>query len=281
MRKLTFKIIVFVLSLFFFSCEKDLMTFEGTEGVYFAVQWGPDHGDSTVWAYQNHTPVEFIHIIGDEKLVKLRVMATGAPKDYDREFGLKLNVDSTNAVAGIDYESLESIYTIPAGKVYVDIPVVINRTTDIQDVKKIIGLNLLPSADFKLSVPTWYPVKPHWATSGNPVFDATYHRIEISDFLTRPTVWFGQANNGVEGGLLGAFTDKKFRLICELNDLVYEDFSNSTSMPIARVQVINQVMKTYLQNEYDAGRPVFENDGRLMWVMNVSWTSVEGVPYKP
>ncbi|WP_176141032.1 DUF4843 domain-containing protein [Sphingobacterium nematocida] len=270
-----------IIPVLFISCEKDLITYEGTEGIYFGVQWGPEHGDSTVWAYQHYTSVEFINILGDEQTVKLRVMATGRVKDYDREFSIKVNKDSTDAVVDVDFDKLESSYMIPAGSLFVDIPVTVKRTEALQSQTKTLGVNLVPNEHFTLAIPTWYPVSPHWATSGDRIFNATYHQVLISDFITRPAIWFGQANNGVEAGLLGVFTEKKFRLICAINNLVYNDFANATSMPTARVNVINQVMKTYLQTEYDAGRPVLEADGRLMWVMNVSWTSTVGVPYKP
>lgn len=282
MKSIILRLLVIVSVISCWSCEKDLMTYTGKEGVYFGVQWGPSHGDSTVWAYQQYTPVEFIKL--DDvatTTIKLRVMVTGEAKDYDRQFGVKVNADSSDAVEGVDFEKLQASYIVPAGHLYFDLPITLKRTVDLEKTTKVLGINLVATEDFSLSVPTWYPVKPHWATSGDPIFDATYHRIELSDFPIRPVTWLGLANNGVEAGMLGLFTAKKFRLICDLMDLVYEDFETTETMPTARIGVINQVMRAYLLKEYDAGRPVLEDDGRLMWVMNLPWTSIVGVPYQP
>lgn len=282
MKKLLFKLLGLILVLSSVACQKDLLTYGGKEGIYFGVQWGAEHGDSTVWAYQQYTAVEFVKMPdATTKTITLRVMVTGEPKDYERKFGLRVNVDSSDVIEGVDFEKLQSSYTVGVGKSYVDVPITLKRTAALQTMTKVLGINLVPSEALTLSIPTWYPIKPHWSTSGDPIFDATYHRVELSDFPIRPDTWMGVANNGVEGGSLGLFTTKKFNLICELMDLSYEDFDSSETMPTIRVGVINQVMRTYLIKEYDAGRPVLEEDGRLMWVMGVPWTSVVGVPYKP
>lgn len=275
-------ILISLLGFFLFSsCSKELMTYSGNEGVYFGVQWGPSHGDSTVWAYQQYTPIEFFKIPETSTTVSLRVMITGEAKDYDRTFGIKVNRDSSTAIEGINFVKLQDNYSIAAGKLYTDIPVTLLRTTELQKTTKVLGINLVPSTDLSLSIPTWYPIKPHWSSSRNPIFDATYHRIELSDFPIKPSTWLGQENNGVESGFLGVFTTKKFNLICELMDLEYEDFETSATMPTVRVGVINQVLRTYLEKAYDSGKPILEEDGRLMWVLNVPWKSVVGEPYKP
>lgn len=282
MKKLLFRLLGLLVVLCAVACQKDLLTYAGKEGIYFGVQWGPAHGDSTVWAYQQYTPIEFVkmqHVM--TTTITLRVMVTGEAKNYDRSFGLVVNADSSDMVEGVDFEKLQTSYQVPAGKSYVDVPLTFKRTPALQTSTKVLGVNLVPSADLDLSVPTWYPIKPHWSTSGNPIFDATYHRIELSDFPSRPDTWMGLANNGVEAGYLGLFTTKKFNLICDLMDLSYQDFESTETMPSIRVGVINQAMRTYLVKEHDAGRPVLEDDGRLMWVMSVPWTSVVGVPYKP
>lgn len=281
MMKKTFILFSLLGLLLFAACTKDLMTYSGKEGVYFGVQWGPSHGDSTVWAYQQYTPIEFIKIPSASTTISLRVMVTGESKDYDRTFGIRVNLDSSSAVEGLDFDKLKDHYSIPAGRLFTDIPITLKRTAELQKTTKILGINLIASNDLSLSVPTWYPIKPHWSSSRNPIFDATYHRIELSDYPVKPQTWMGQENNGVESGFLGVFTAKKFNLICDLMNLEYEDFETTETMPTVRVGVINQVMRTYLERAHDAGRPILEEDGRLMWVLNVPWKSVVGEPYKP
>ena len=43
--------------------------------------------------------------------------------------------------------------------------------------------------------------------------------------------------------------------------------------------LITNEMTRYLTDKFNAGTPVKEDDGRLMWVGSVPWTSTIGVPY--
>ena len=52
-------------------------------------------------------------------------------------------------------------------------------------------------------------------------------------------------------------------------------------MPGAKRTVIQEYMVKYLQDLYDKGTPVLEDDGRLMYFMGVSWTTIVGVPWVP
>ncbi|MFR4037690.1 MAG: hypothetical protein ACLTZT_07770 [Butyricimonas faecalis] len=51
-------------------------------------------------------------------------------------------------------------------------------------------------------------------------------------------------------------------------------------MPSAKRSVIKEYMVNYLQDLYDNGTPVLEEDGRLMWFMGVSWYSYVGVAWE-
>ncbi|MFZ4262765.1 DUF4843 domain-containing protein [Sphingobacterium sp. HJSM2_6] len=281
MKNVTIKIYLLGICLLLVSCEKDLMKYEGEEGVYFAVQWGSDKADSTTWAFQSYSPVDFINLQGSQHQLKLRVMITGEPKSYDRYFGVELNSDSSTAALDVEYESFLTQYTIKAGTIYTDIPITLLRSENLQKEMRILGLNLIPSKDFSLSIPVWYHLPPHVSSERYKIFNSSYHKIELTDFITKPQVWFGGNAEGREIGLWGEFTSKKFKLFCLLNDLIYDDFKNSTIMHYVRVNVINQVMAAYLQNQMDKKTPVLEDDGRLMWVSGVSWNSIIGTPYKP
>lgn len=281
MKRLELLIGTIICILFLSNCSKETMKYEGTDGVYFAVQWGPSYTDSTQWAFQSYTPVDFINMHGKTHTAKLRVMVTGNKKDHDRKFGVRINMDSTTAVANEDYLPLEQEYVIKAGQLYTDIPVELIRSQSIQTEKRILGINLISSEDFNLAIPTWYALTPYFTSTRYKTFDATYHQIELTDFITKPKIWYGASNNGVEAGLWGEFTTKKFLLICELNDLVYDDFASTATMHTIRREIINQVMKAYLQSMFDKKTPVLEDDGRLMWVMGVSWSSTIGKPYNP
>jgi hypothetical protein len=52
-------------------------------------------------------------------------------------------------------------------------------------------------------------------------------------------------------------------------------------MPNAKRTMIKNYFVNYLQELYDKGTPVLEEDGRAMWFMGVSWKSIVGQPWIP
>lgn len=77
------------------------------------------------------------------------------------------------------------------------------------------------------------------------------------------------------------FSKKKYDMICEKFDLTYEDFESVETMPNVMRTIINEYFVNYLQDLYDKGSPVLEEDGRAMWFRGVSWTTVVGEPWTP
>lgn len=267
-------------------CKKvELKDYDGKEGVYFYVQYGNPAYDTTYWTAHSYTPVNFANIIGDRYETKFRVMITGRVKDYDRTFRVGIDADSTTAVEGVHYEPFPTECTVKAGWTYGDVQVTLLRSEDISKEMKKLRLKLIPSEDFDISFDVWYKLSGMLPLDPDDMdFDPTYHEIRMSDFLSKPPVWSGgyyDQPGDQEMGRFGVFTEKKFRLMCELMELTYDDFTSEETMPDARQQVIQNFMTQYLQRLYDAGTPVLEEDGRLMWFMGVSWTSIVGVPWVP
>lgn len=258
--------------------------YDGEEGVYFYVQWGAEWGDTTKWVNQSYTPVEFVNILGDTYEVKVRVMSTGRVKDYDRTFQMVVDKDSTTAVVNQNYEPFEEMQVIKAGQTYADVVIHLKRNENIMEVEKVLGLRLLPTNDFIIGIPEWGKLAGMWSSEGASEFDASVHKIIMSDFIVKPARWIGgiyDQPGDTESGRWGVFTVKKYKLICDQFDLTYEDFQTEATMPGAKQAVIQEHMANYLQELYDKGTPVLEDDGRLMWFMGVSWTSVVGVPWVP
>lgn len=289
--------IILVLFLTFFgfsisSCERDVMNYEGEEGVYFAVQYGAAWGDTTVWSYYPFSNLEFIKTLETESVSKLRVMSTGRIKDYDREVNIMIDKDSTTAIEGVHYDAFPMNHVIKAGQFFVDIPINIHRTEDMKDVRIRLDIKLLTNKYFTHSIPVWNSNVPGlWPNLEYEKFDNTRHSVYMSDFFIRPTVWAGMpyadAPEGtIEAGRFGQFTPKKFELMCEVmasldREISYLDFMSRETMPNPFQDVIKEAMVTYLTEKYNAKTPVLEKDGRLMWFMGCKWTSAIGVPYVP
>ena len=270
-------------SWFMQSCEREIMSYQGKPGIYFAVQHGFSGGGETTWPYQPNTNVEFFKILEDEVIVNVKVMATGSVSDIDRPFKVEINPDSTNAVLGTHYEELTGEFFIPQGEAYTNISLKVKRTSDMQEKDIKIGLRLLPNEHFELAFPEFHAVEDLYYGDIVESFDASLHTLVINDVMTKPSEWYGNASasTGLEGGLFGEFSRKKLELICEVCNLTYADFCDPDIMVSLLRYEIRNTMSRYLTVALESGNPILEDDGRLMWVMSCSWSSYLGVPYVP
>lgn len=275
---------VCLLIAFFSSCEKGIMSYEGVEGIYFAVQGGNNSGSETSWPFIPTSKVQLGNASGSDTTIRLKVMVTGPVKNYDRSFQVIINPEVTTAEVNIHYKSLASSFSIPAGQVLTYVPITILRTTDLKLASKQIGLRLVPTEQLGLSFPDWDAI-PGLGTTDEAIvsnFDASMHELLISDYLPKPAGWSGWIVEGTneETGNWGNYSEKKLILMCELMNLTYDDFSSMEKMPPVLINLTTREMVKYLTARMSAGDPVVEEDGRLMWVTGVSWKSYVGVPYK-
>lgn len=276
-----------ILCIFFMllSCEKDLMDYQGGDGVYFAVQWGDSWGSELTWPYQPYSNIQFIQMEGDTVTVNIRVMTTGTVKEYDRFFHVEVNPDSTTAIEGIDYLPLQNDIKIKAGEYMADISVRLIRTEILQTEEKKLGLKLFANNYFILAFPQWDAVNGFSSGEIHEHFDASMHTICFSDMMVIPKVWTGTASSeyvdGAESGLWGAFSRKKLEMICERFDLTYQDFMSNETMPMVLQMLISKTMSDLLIERYNAKDPILEDDGRLMWFSNCPWQSWVGVAWIP
>ena len=263
------------------SCEKEIMKYEGKEGVYFAVQSGSPFL-TTLWPYQPNSQVSFFRINQPEVLFSVKVMITGPVKNYDRTFRVEINPDSTTAVLGVHYEALKQEWTIPANAVTTNVQIKLKRTTDLQNKEVKLGLKLVKTKDFELSFPEWDAIPSLSGGTVVPKFDASLHSLNINDFLVTPAVWIGSLQPvNREAGLFGVFTRRKMEFLTQYLGLKYEDFASSTTMPPARYNLVAADAGAILIQRYNEKNPVLEEDGRLMFMGSVPWTSYLGVPYVP
>ncbi|MDR2130613.1 MAG: DUF4843 domain-containing protein [Odoribacteraceae bacterium] len=264
------------------SCERELMGYEGEEGVYFAVQHGASYGTEATWPYQPYSNVEFIRETGDVVTKQFKVMATGAVKEYDRPFRVVINPDSTTAQRAVDYELADEEFVIPANSSVGYVSIVLKRTPELQNSIKKIGLKLVANAFFTCAFPEWDAVPGFSSGTIVPAFDASLHTINMNDFIVQPPVWTGSIQaGGREAGMWGAFSRKKLEMICARFNLTYNDFLSTTTMPMVLQGLIATTMSNDLIELYNQHTPVLEEDGRLMFFWECPWTSYIGVPWVP
>ncbi|MDR2130497.1 MAG: DUF4843 domain-containing protein [Odoribacteraceae bacterium] len=265
------------------ACEREMISYQGVEGIYFAVQTGRESGSEGSWPYSPYTDVEFVKSPEDTRVVRIKVMATGKTKPYDRSFPIAIHRDSTTAEEGVDYDPIPAEGTIPSGEVMTYIPIVLHRTPAMATGVLKIGLKLQPNEHFQLTFPHWGP--PTDLTDGtvHEGFDASMHVIRANDILVQPANWLGgfyqyEAGNP-EFNTFGAFTRKKFELLSSLTGYVYIDFMTNPPMSIGLQSLLGRRLADHLIAEYKAGQAITEDDGRLMWASGCPWKSYAGVPW--
>lgn len=241
------------------ACERDLMSYEGTEAVYFAVQSGNSWGSENDWPYMPYSIAEFGKIQEDTMTFLVKVMITGPEKDYPRPFKVVVNPDSTNAREGIDYEALADEYVIEANSSSAYIPILLYRQPEMKDDTVTLGLKLLANDYFSLTFKEFEKMDAY--TNGDVVFDkfdATMHSVLIIDVMPKPSQW-----SDFE---FGTFTQKKLNLMCQELGYTYADFENSKKVNYLEQTVISRKFSAILNEAYNNGEPILEDDGRLMWV---------------
>lgn len=283
MKNIRFYIALIIPTLLLFnSCEKEIMSYEGVEGVYFAVRHGESHRAESSWPYQPSSTVDFVRIGLDEIEYSVKVTITGPVKDYDRTFHVEINPDSTTAIAGEHYEVPALNWVISAGSVSTDVKIKLYRTDDLADMVRTIGLKLVASSDFELSFPEWDAIPSLDGGATVEQYDAGLHTLLLSDVMSEPAVWSGSIQaGGRESGLFGQFTRRKMEFMEEYLGVTYQDFGDAETMPMARMMLLASDGAAVLLRLFNEGTPVLEEDGRLMWMGSLPWTSYLGVPYVP
>jgi hypothetical protein len=283
MKKSYIMIAVTALLAWLSACEREMISYQGVEGIYFAARAGSAVLSESGWPYTPYTDVEFVKITGDTYTANIKVMATGRTKPYDRPFRVLVDPDSTTAVQGVDYDPIPAEGVMPAGVLTTYFPIVLHRTAAMASDVVTIGIRIVENEHFKPTFPSWG--SPRELTSGTVYegFDAARHLLRVNDVLVRPAQWLGgfyqyEAGNP-EFNTFGAFSREKFLLISSLTGYVYIDFMTNPPMGFGLQAIIGRRLADHLVAEYKAGRAITETDGRLMWADGCPWKSYAGVPW--
>lgn len=253
------------------SCEKELMTYEGKDCIYFDIRRGAEWIDPDLWAHEYYSTVSFGSTMDNDIPLSLKVQASGMPADFDREFSLTIVADSTELQAG-DYDGLNTSYVIKAGETSTNVDLTFHRKEHMSGDTLQLQLQLIENEHFNLMYTDFGKAPEQYAPSANPAFDynrdASIHNIFVSDVMSRPKQWLGNDVTGL--GVFGAFSAKKWKLIMELSGTTIDDFSNATTMPNARMTAIGETLATYLIEKAIAREPILEDDGTMMFCMAVT-----------
>ncbi|MCA5005546.1 DUF4843 domain-containing protein [Sphingobacterium bovistauri] len=263
------------------SCEKDNMQYSGPEGIYFGVR---DFGliVDTAGPFQPSSRVDFLVMNTSQYTYRMPILLAGPVKDYDRQFKITVELDSTTLEQGKHYAVLKDIYTLPAGAHRTWVNIDFFAAPDLDLAEKRLVIKIVETNDLKPAFNMWDPPTDINGSRPAQKMDASRHTIIASNMMVTPTAWLGKAQpNGEEFNALGVFTRRKMEFITEHLGLAYFEFLDAERMSLLRMSLIGQQLSRLLIQRFDAGNPVLEEDGRLMYAEGVPWKSYVGVPYKP
>lgn len=273
MRKIKYVLPFLMLLPFLGSCEKELMDYEGQDGLYFHAQYGAAWGDTTVWAHQIYTLVGFGNVDDEELVGQVKVAVAGSVKDYDRPFELELVQDSTT-VESSEYEFLQDKYYIPAGQNHTYVKIKFKKSERMSSETYQMQIALKPNKYFSLPFSKVGEIPGHWTdvqTEYSTNDDPNIHNFFVNDMLVRPIGW-----HDVQ---FASYSRKKHQLLLDIAfekfGFVKADFNDNDKMLAGRAKAIATEAAKYLKAQYNLGREhwVIDEDGTMMYVAGVYWAS--------
>jgi len=274
-------LIVLFIQAVLISCQKEYLKYSGPEGIYFGVRSGGYLQDKE-GPYQPESFIEFIKLGTDSFTYNIPMMLAGEVKEYDRKFKIIIDKDSTTLEQGMHFKPLEEFYTLKAGENTSTVAIDFYAQTDLNENQKRLDLKIIATEDLIPTFQNWDPPVDIIGTTPAKKFDASRHTIYVNNMMVKPNQWLGSVlQNGEEFNSLGAFSRKKMEFITEQLGITYSEFSNDKTMSLLRMGLIGSQMARILIARFEAGNPVLEEDGRLMYFQGVPWKSYIGVAYKP
>ncbi|HET7899087.1 MAG TPA: DUF4843 domain-containing protein [Flavisolibacter sp.] len=228
MKKRLFSLLLAAGVFAFYACKKDDPTlFAEKDGIYFAAG-----GDSLQYTF-----AKYPSRLSDT--LKIAVTVLGNPTGADRTITVeKLVSPDFNAVEGVHYKLLPP-YTMPAGKVSTNIPVIIYRTPDLDNIVATFMLQVKENETFQsgISAKTAIKVKVGYLQKPSTWGDLTGIQ------------WAGYSAN------FGTWTKTKYKVILQAlydpgSDTTVTEFPYSRFTPPASYIQYLQLVKNYIRTKY-------------------------------
>ena len=228
MKKGILYIILLVATLPFVSCEEDVpLLFAEPDGIYFSTV--SDSLYYTFAKYPNRTV----------DTLKIPVSVLGKAAEVDRIIRVDKIADSGfNGVEGVHYKLLPP-YTLPAGKITMQIPVVIYKTGDMDSLSFKFKLRLTENENF---------------VSG--ISSKAFLKVKVA-YLLKPPTWgeFGGSQWAGFNGNFGTWSKTKYKVILDalydpVNDTTVSEFPYlRVGAPAISIQYM-QMVRNYLRSNY-------------------------------
>lgn len=252
MNKILILSIVFLSFIGLTSCTEDkIETYTDTDNIYFSPAVYPyvTVGASKIVADSTGFSFGFDDAAITKRVYLIPVRVQGKLSTADRK--IKVTVDPmSTAIEGTHFTLPENI-VMRAGKQVDTIAVTVSRTLDMKSNAFTLVLNLEENEAFTTKMESKVT---NILTQKTMSF--TRFKLTFDDRLNQPTGWFV--------GFLGAFSPKKFFLMCDLIDLEPSMFNNklgSVGLSTPEIQYYQNFMKRYLADQKASGNTIYEADG--------------------
>lgn len=232
------------------SCEKDMMTYSGKDGIYFdtegmvldtvSVHWGLKNSDIT------------------EQEIQLKVKLIGNVADHDRNFSVEVETregDDSAAVEGVHYEPIVKQYAIKAGEAETTISVKLKRSPELMNKPARFAIKLVENEELGFIYTRYGAQMVDDTTVVSRPLD--YQRaIYIDENFPIPTWWpyYGEP-------YFGDWSMKKAILICDVMEIDRELWMKDivTGLTAGYLKFAGRYMQRWLNDN-----PQYEDDGSLM-----------------
>lgn len=190
------------------SCEKEIEGYNNDARVYF-FERNTDLNQSRI-TFKSFTFVLLpAEVEKDTFMVRVKIMGDVAATD--RVVRGRTIAEGTTAKEGIHYSFIDGV--VPAGSIYGELPVVLHRTTDIQDTSVSLVLGIAETKDFKSGV------------GEDSSFTLTW-----SDNVVKPSNWDGFISIGY---YFGTYSAVKWRFIISVTGIDNFPLQQSGRVPPA------------------------------------------------
>lgn len=290
MKKLLPYISLAMLGVFAASCQKDLDTYEGENGMYFDTQykgaatlsdtidvaWGMKNSSVTsqeiglvVKLFGNTAPFDrsFDIVIEEAPTFVSKYKPSNGDDDDDDvdddaatepdssdpdEPAVSTTIPTATAQPGEDYIISGTTFVIPAGEAEVTIPVTLMRRDDLHLAKRSFKVRLIENSNLKF---LYSRAMPEYEEDGTLTWrPMDYQRvIRMDEAFPMPSWWYVLGEP-----YFGDFSQKKAMLICDVMNIDREQWI-AGEVPVGRLRFCGQYMHNYLLEN-----PQYEDDGTLM-----------------
>lgn len=239
--------IIAILLLFgssFTACKKDLDTYDGLTGIYFAPAI-----DGRNYVGVDSTIVSFAYAKSTTKdsVMKLVVRVSGEPTNVARTFKLSVMPTST-AISGQHYDIQNTPFTIPANSVADTIKIKLKRTTEMLTTSFSLKLQLEGNENFNT------PMQDRVTnTATGKKLSFITHTIWINDIVKKPKAWIDS--------YLGTFSRKKLFLLAEVAEIKnIGDLDDLNLSPISKIVYYGTFMQRYLNEMKASNNTILDED---------------------